>query len=254
MIRFSKALVRKPGMNFYAGLTRSDLGAPEPSLTLRQHHEYCAALMKCGLDLFILDPSLEFPDSPFVEDTCVLTDSTAIITRPGHISRRGEVEEVEIFIKNHKRLKKITEPGTLDGGDVMRIEDTYYIGQSKRSNNEGVGQLASILQEEGYHTEIIVLQKYLHLKEAINYLGDGRVIAHEHFPQLSLFSSFTIIPVPEAEAYASNSLRINDYVLVPEGFPVTGERLEKLGIPLLFLSMSEFRKMDGGLSCLSLRF
>ena len=254
MNRFRKALVRKPGMNFHAGLTSSQLGVPDYALTLRQHHDYCSALVKCGLDLFILDPNEQYPDSPFVEDTCVLTARSAIITRPGHISRRGEEEEIAAFFRNHRMLRRITEPGTIDGGDVLQVNDRFFIGLSGRSNKEGVRQMEQILKEEGYTADVVELKNYLHLKAAVNYLGDETLIMHEHFEAGTPFNHYNIIRVSDRESYAANCLRINDTILVPEGFPETLEKIKKLNIPVLELQVSEFRKMDGGLTCLSLRF
>jgi dimethylargininase len=214
-------------------------------------------LEKAGLDVTILEPDERFPDSCFVEDTAVLNEKVAIIDRPGAISRQGEPYEIEIALRQFyslQQIEKIVEPGTLEGGDVMRIGATYYVGRSERTNTTGLHQFQLILQKYGFGCTKIALQDMLHLKTGVNYLGDNFLLVAGEFIENIHFEGFHKIIVEEDEGYAANCLRINDYILLPAGFPKLKAALEPLPFRLIELEMSEFQKLDGGLSCLSLRF
>lgn len=251
---FTRAIVRKPANTFANGITTSDLGKPDFELAQKQHDAYCKALIKCGLELIILDADPNYPDSCFVEDTAVVTKDFGIITRPGDNRRLGEEVEIKKVLEPLLKLYAIEEPGTLDGGDIMQADNKFYIGLSDRTNMEGAEQLSNILRENSYEALSIKVKDILHFKTGINYLGDNNLLVQERFMQLKDLQSYNLTSIYEGEKYAANSLRVNDFVLVPKGFPKTLESIKKLGYQTIELDLSEYQKMDGELSCLSLRF
>ena len=255
---FSHAIVRTPNRNFAQGLTTAGLGAPDYYTAILQHRAYCKALEACGLQLTVLDPDPEHPDAVFVEDTAVLAGSRAILTRPGAPSRVGEVEAIaDTLAAFFEDVCRIEAPGTLDGGDICEADGHYFIGISARTNRAGAEQLAEFLKEKGFtasFVEVTGIPGILHLKSGISYLGDGHLAAVESFVGLPDFQRFNLVCVSEEESYAANSIRVNDTVLMPWGYPEMQAALEALGLPVISLPMDEFEKMDGGLSCLSLRF
>lgn len=255
---FTKAIVRAPCANFASGLTSVELGAPVFELALQQHEAYCRALEDCGLSLTRLEPDEHHPDSTFVEDTAILTERGGVIARPGAPSRRSETEEIERVLSHHfERLRVIREPGTVDGGDICEAGDHFFIGVSRRTNEAGAMQLAGFLEEFGYTSTLIDirnLSNILHLKSGLAYLGGNRVLAIEEVKKLNRLSGYELIDVDKTEEYAANCLAVNNRVFVAAGFPVLQRQLQQLGYETVTLDMSEFQKMDGGLSCLSLRF
>jgi dimethylargininase len=255
---FIKAVVREPGDNFADGLTTSGLGIPDYEKALEQHRKYCEALEKCGLTVLRLPAVPGYPDSTFVEDTAIVTKKGAILTRPGAISREGEVTGMkEILTHIFPSSAEIAPPGTLDGGDICEADGRFFIGLSKRTNEVGGRQLADWLDSIGYKSFFVDIRAtagILHLKSGIAYIGDNRLAVIEMLAGRPEFEGFELIRMASGEEYAANCLRINDYVLIADGFPIFEATLRKLGYRLIVLDMSEFRKMDGGLSCLSLRF
>ena len=255
---FRHALVRPPGPNFADGLTTAGLGRPDHDRALAQHAAYCAALEGCGLRLTRLEPDLRHPDSTFVEDTAVLTPTRAVLTRPGATSRRGEVASMrEPLARHFAEVRSIEDPGTLDGGDICEADGHFLIGISRRTNEAGARELAALLAEEGCTSAFIDIrdiQGILHLKSGIAYLGDQRIAVIESVAGHPALHSFESIPVDPAEAYAANCVRVNDRILVAAGHPRFESALRRLRYDVVALEMSEFEKMDGGLSCLSLRF
>jgi len=225
---------------------------------LEQHALYCEALQHCGLHITTLDPNLQFPDSAFVEDTAVLTSQSAILTNPGAPSRAGEVAAIAPALsKFFASMPRIESPGTLDGGDICEAESHFFIGLSHRTNEEGARQLATFLANEGYTSSCIdvrAMTTILHLKSGISYIGDNTLVVMEEMATHDQFSSYNRIVAPVEETYAANCIRVNDRVLFAAGYPRTTQQLQANGFHPLLLDMSEFQKMDGGLSCLSLRF
>lgn len=254
---YHHAIVRTPGTSFAEGLTTADLGKPDLALALQQHRAYCAALEKCGLTITILEAEQGYPDSTFVEDTAVLTREIAILTHPGAPSRQGEVSSVgECLGQYYSAVKTILSPGMLDGGDVCQAGDHFFVGISHRTNEAGAQQLADILEGDGYTTSLVDIRELemIHLKSGIAYLGKSRLALVRGMDKLDAFANYEIIPVDVGEQYAANCVRVNDYVLLAAGFPQIAEQLSASGYQTIILEMSEFQKMDGGLSCLSLRF
>jgi len=255
---FKNAIVRTPGSNFAEGLTTVDLGVPQLNKVLEQHSLYCAALQECGLAITTIAADLHHPDSTFVEDTAVITPRGAILTHPGAASREGEVTAIRPALSSFfPTMSRIEAPGTLDGGDICEAEDHFFLGLSHRTNEEGTKQLAAHLAAQGYTSSTIDVRgmsSILHLKSGISYIGDNTLVVMEEIATNPQFAGYTLIRVSEEESYAANCVRVNDLVLVAAGFPRLTAELIARGFQPLVLDMSEFQKMDGGLSCLSLRF
>ncbi len=255
MKKYSHAIVRIPCREMIHGLTTANLGKPDYDKALVQHQAYSDALKRCGLEVLVLNPDNRYPDSTFVEDTALLTTRGAIITNPGAPSRKGEIDEMQTVLGQYfKDVKKIQAPGTLDAGDVLMAESHFYIGLSSRTNFEGAKQLIQILTQLGFSASTIPVHEGLHLKSGVAYLNHHYLVINSDFLAEPRFQQYSLIKVINQENYAANCLWINDYVLVVSGFPKTKEAIEKAGFETVELDVSEFRKLDGGLSCLSLRF
>lgn len=255
---FTNAIVRLPAPNFGEGLTTAELGAPDYKCALEQHEASCAALEQCGLTLTRLEADRIYPDSTFVEDTAILTERCAVLARPGAPSRAGEVASMRDVLKAlFPSLPSIQAPGTLDGGDVCEAGDHFFIGISERTNEAGARQLAELLGSFDYTSSFVDIrgvERVLHLKSGLAYLDDGRLAVIEALANRTEFRDYDLVSVNADEEYAANCVRVNDHVLVAAGYPKFEGRLKDLGYQTIALEMSEFQKMDGGLSCLSLRF
>jgi len=252
---FTKAIVRKPGKSMVRGLTTAGLGMPEYEIALIQHGNYVRALEKCGVEVIVLEVDEQFPDSTFVEDVALLTKNCAIITNPGAESRKFETTGIaEVLKEYYKNIEKIVEPGSLEGGDVMMVGDHFYIGLSDRTNEEGADQAIAILEKYGMSGSKIIIEDILHLKTGIAYLEENTIIATKEYLNIEAFKQFSIIEVGEDEKYSTNCLWVNGTVLVAAGYPGIVEKITSVGYPVIEVEVSEFRKLDGGLSCLSLRF
>ncbi len=256
--RFTRALLRAPGENFAAGITTSAEGPPVLARALEQHRRYAAALESCGLRTTLLPADPRYPDGTFVEDTAIVTAGGALVTRPGAAARAGETEIIAAALAQHyPRLGRIEPPGTLDGGDVCETDSGVLVGVTARTNEAGARQLAAWLSDFGVRTTLVDIRAVpglLHLKTGISYLGEGRLAVQATLPRLPALADYEIVEVGADEAYAANCIRVNRRVLVAAGYPRFADALARLGYDPLPLEMSEFRKMDGGLSCLSLRF
>ena len=253
---FTSAIVRTPAKSIVEGLTESKaLGAPNYEQAIIQHQSYIDSLKMCGLDVTVLEPCEEYPDSTFLEDVALITPSCAIITRPGAYSRRGEVKEIESVLRNRfNNVKVIEAPGTLEGGDVMMVGNHYYIGLSNRTNLKGAKQIIEILNKYGMSGSTISLNKMLHLKTGLSFLENNNLIVCGEFINDSRFDQYNSIEIPENESYAANCIWVNEFVIIPLGYPITKEKIRNAGYTVLETNVSEFQKLDGGLSCLSLRY
>ena len=253
---FTNAIVRTPGKSIVEGLTESKaLGAPNYEQAIIQHQSYIDSLKMCGLDVTVLEPCEEYPDSTFLEDVALITPSCAIITRPGAYSRRGEVKEIESVLRNRfNNVQVIETPGTLEGGDVMMVGNHYYIGLSNRTNLKGAKQIIEILNKYGMSGSTISLNKMLHLKTGLSFLENNNLIVCGEFINDSRFDQYNSIEIPESESYAANCIWVNEFVIIPLGYPITKEKIRNAGYTVLETDVSEFQKLDGGLSCLSLRY
>ena len=258
MTQFKNVIVRRPARSLMEGITSApELGKPDYDLALKQHDDYIDALEKCGVNVTVLPPLEQFPDSCFVEDPAVITSRGAIITNPGAASRNGEKAEIEPAVRaffDDEHIAHISDPGTLEGGDVMMVDDHFYIGRSARTNEEGIRQFIDILEGWGLSGSEVPLEHVLHLKTGVNYLENGTMLVSGEFVEKPDFQKFDKIEIPEEEAYAANCIWVNGRVIVPEGYPAVLKSIQDAGYETLTVDTSEYRKLDGGLSCLSLRF
>lgn len=257
-MNFQYAITRHPAHTFSQGISTANLGKPDIDLAIVQHQFYVAALQKAGLGCYILPASPDFPDSVFVEDTAIVTSDFAVISRPGADLRQGEINEMTVELANFfQNVDRIQAPGTLDGGDICLAGNHFFIGISHRTNPVGAQQLADIVNRFGFTSAFVDIRQMagiLHLKSSVNYLGDEALLLDPRMQNHPEFQRFRRLIVPADEVYAANCLRVNAVVLVPAGFPGTLEILNKAGFYTVVVDVSEYQKMDGGLSCLSLRW
>lgn len=252
---FKNAIVRIPCKSMINGLSAAGLGKPDYQKALIQHKNYVKALEECGVTVTVLEADENFPDSTFVEDVALLTSKCAIITNPGALSRKGEIHGIKnVLSEFYSDLEEIHKPGTVEAGDIMMVGSHYYIGLSERTNLKGANQIISILEKYGMSGSVVSLEKVLHLKTGLAYLENNNLVACGEFVTKGDFKNFNIIEIDERESYAANCIWVNNKVLVPMGFPKAKSAIEKAGYKTIEVDVSEFQKLDGGLSCLSLRF
>lgn len=252
---FTKAIVRTPSSSMINGLTEANLGAPDYTLALQQHADYIAALKECGLDVTTLPPLEDYPDACFVEDAALLTPHCAILTHPGAASRRGEVDHIAPAVSDHyQNVYRLSGAGHLEAGDVMMVGSHFYIGLSERTNVIGAKELIGILEKHGMSGSVVKMTEMLHLKTGINYLENHQMLAFGEMLDHPDFATFSRTAIAPDESYAANCVWVNGTVLVPKGFPKTLNAVQSLGYRTREVDVSEYQKLDGGLSCLSLRF
>ena len=253
---FTHALVRKPCKNIVEGITSAKLGEPDYQKALVQHASYVQTLMECGLEVMQLEASEEYPDSVFIEDIALLTPEFAVITRPGAPSRRGETEGIkEVLWEFYDEIVEIQPPGTLDAGDVMMAGNRFFIGLSGRTNEEGARQLEAILHKFGFATILVELENLLHLKTGVSYLEHDTMLVGPELKDADFLEDYRTIEVALEESYAANCIWVTGTIIIPKGYPTTLKKIEDAGYDrIVTTDTSEFRKLDGGLSCLSLRF
>ncbi|MHA1911048.1 MAG: dimethylarginine dimethylaminohydrolase family protein [Candidatus Kariarchaeaceae archaeon] len=245
-----KALVREPGDNYCKCVSsHPEKKLLKLSLAREQHAAYCSTLRELGVKVINLPREDLHPDSCFVEDTAVIYKGKAMITRMGIESRRGEEKAIEEYLKKSMPTKRIEEPGTLEGGDIIHLPELLISGVTQRTNLEGVNQLSDWL-------EIPVLtcqdQNIVHLKSYATYLGKEFMVITEKYYNHPVFDEFNKIMVPEKEKYAANTLTIGETVIMPEGYEFTKQKIKEEGFEVITLEMSEFERCEGALSCLSL--
>lgn len=255
---FTRALVRRPGPELVAGQTLADLGRVDFPRALEQHAAYVAALRALGLRVLELPAEPGFPDATFVEDTAIVTAGGCFLTRPGHPSRAGETASIAPVLEREcAPLTRMPGPGHLDGGDVLEAGAHCLIGLSARTDAVGAEALAVWLRGHGRRVDVVDVRGVpglLHLKTGLSWLGDGRVAVIQAFADHPALAAYERIVVADEEAYAANCLRIGDAVLLPAGYPRFAAAVRALRLQVVALEMSEFQKVDGGLSCLSLRW
>jgi dimethylargininase len=254
MFTFSHALVRKPGPNFADGLTTVTSGRPDYALMLAQHEHYVNTLRRLGMEVTILEAQPDYPDGYFVEDAAVVTPGVAVITIPGAPSRQGEQETIAPVLARFRPVARIEPPGTLEGGDVLIIGGRCFVGISERTNEAGAAQLESFLAPQGITCTAVPVGEGLHLKSSVNAVGENTLLLSEDFAGNPAFAGFEQIVLDPAEVVAGNCLLANGSLVIPAGFPKTRRQLETLDLPLIELDVSEAARMDGGLTCMSLRF
>lgn len=251
------ALVRKPDRTMVMGISNSNLGTPDYEKAVVQHAEYCNALIRCGLQVIELPSCPEYPDSCFIEDTAIIADEAVVISNPGHPSRNGEKHSVEEFFATQTKQKifQINTPGFVDGGDVMRLENHFYIGLTDRTNLAGAEQLAQVLRGLGMSASTVDVSGMLHLKTGITPVGADTVICVAKLLHSEAFAPIAKkVLAPEDELHGANCLSIGDHIIVPANCPQVQDELRQLGKKIIPVEMTEFQKLDGGLTCLSLIF
>jgi dimethylargininase len=222
------------------------------ALAREQHRSYCSSLRGLGIRLIELEADECYPDCTFVEDTAIVAGETAVIARFGVAARAGEETAVEAEISRYERIVTIEPPATIEGGDVLKIDTTLFVGITSRTNREGAAQLERAVAADGFSVVPVPVTGVFHLKSAVTYLGNGHIaLASGHFDE-SIFKRFAKIAIPPEETYATNCLAANDAVLVSAGFPRTRDRIQSAGFTVIETQSSEFKKAGGSLTCLSI--
>jgi dimethylargininase len=253
-LNFTGAIVRAVPETIEAGITSENLGLPDYEMACEQHDSYVGALEKCGLRVTVLDAEERYSYSLLIEDTAVVTDRCAIIANPGAAGRRGEVRGVEEVLSGlYEGVDRIVSPGILDGGDVLQVGEHFYAGLTRRTNREGAEQLCEVLRGYGFTTSFVEVRRFSHLKTGLAYPGGNDLTVAGELAANDEFEGFDKIFVPPQEEYGATCIRVNDHVLVAGGCERTKEKIVERGYEVIELKMCEFRKVDGGLICLSLR-
>lgn len=248
----SRALVREPGKRFSRCISEHPMRHTIDAERARaQHAVYVSTLRDLGLDVIELGRDDENADSCFVEDTAVVHGPKALICRSAKESRRCEVGAIEAALSEYLMIRGAAEPATVEGGDVLHLDDRLVCGVTKRTNHEGAQQLADWL-EVGVDT--VRDQSIMHLKSHVSQLEDNKVIISKAFADRPAFVGLEKLIAPEGEEYAANALSVNGTVVMPVGFPKTKELLERSGFDVVALEMTEFPKCDGAMTCLSILF
>ncbi len=243
------ALTRTPG-NSYVKAISSTSARIDPNEARRQHEGYCRALRNIGLEVITLPPDERFPDGCFVEDAVVVRKGKALLTRSGAPSRQGEGETLRPTLEAHGlEIVEIEPPGTLDGGDVLWVEDVAYVGLGDRTNEAGIAQLAAKLGVEA--RGVPLPPRMLHLKSGAAYLGSGRLYAVADFAPLAAHIGLDWVPVPDGEEPTADALVLGAKAIIPAGYPKAATLLKELGLLVQPVNLSEFAKADGGPTCLS---
>lgn len=249
------AIVRRPSASLAAcQLSFVPREAIDLTLAHSQHAAYTAALREAGCRVLELPAEDALPDAVFVEDVALVLDEVAVMTRPGAPSRRAEGAAVAAALAPLRPLVRIEEPGTLDGGDVMRVGRTLYVGASARSNEAGTGQLREALAAHGYRVERVPMQGCLHLKSAVTALDDDTLLIQPQWVDPAHFAGFRLIEVDPQEPHAANTLRVGSTLIYPANFPRTAQRLRAAGYSVRTLDVFELQKAEGAVTCCSLVF
>ena len=253
---FDHAIVREPGRSVVEGIRSDNSARPDFEGIVKEHRAYVAALRAAGLEVDVLPPLENYPDSIFVEDPALVFPEGAIVLRPGAPTRLGEGEEMRAALHRHfDRVLELSSDEFADGGDVLVTPDIIFIGMSKRTNRAGAQALRARLHELGREARIVETpQSILHFKTASSLLSEDTVMATKAMAESGIFSAFKLIAVPDGEEGAANFLRINNVVFVGDRFARTIDLLRDAGFDVIGLSVTEIGKLDAGLSCMSLRW
>lgn len=254
--RFERAILRKPGNSAVRGLRVVDHGVPDISLFLAEHAAYAAALRRAGVSTTVLDPLEAFPDSVFLEDAALCLPQGTVLLNPGTASRSGETKPLaaELGDLGHE-LHRLEASGRIDGGDILVTGSEILVGLSARTDKAGFDALDSLLASWGYRLrELHTPEGVLHFKSDCSLLDDETILATARLGTSGCLSGFRLLTVPAGEEAAANSIRVNERILVPEGFPATVEMLQRENYSVETVPVSQAALLDAGLSCMSLRF
>jgi len=224
----------------------------DPELAHEQHESYRRALAEMGCRVIAMPAEDHLPDAVFVEDVAVVLDELAVLTRPGATSRQSEGASVASILIEYRPLRSIEAPGTLEGGDVMRVGRVIYVGQSARTNTSGIEQLANLVSGHGYTVQAVPMRGCLHLKSAVTLVADNTLLLNPDWVDRENFPGFRIIEVDPDEPHAANTLRVGTGVIHPSCFPRTQQRLAQAGIGVTTVDVSELQKAEGAVTCCSL--
>jgi dimethylargininase len=254
--RFTHAIAREPAASSVDGLRAVDTGAPDLARFRAHHADYVAALCEAGAEVTVLRPLEEFPDSVFVEDTALCLPEGAVVLRPGAPSRLGEAAAMAPTLRRfYDEVRQIEGPGFIEGGDVLVTEREILVGRSARTDAEGVAELGRAVADWGYRVrELSTPPGVLHFKTDCALLDEETILATSRLAASGCFRGYRLVMVAAGEEAAANAVRFNDLVLAPAGFPRTAEALARAGYEVRQVPNSEAAKLDGGMSCLSLRF
>jgi len=222
------------------------------ALALQQHQHYQSVLSSLGCEIVVVPTEPGLTDSVFVEDTAIVLDELAVLLRPGAKSRLPEVADVEGVLRQHRTLKSIQPPGTLDGGDLLCLDNTIFAGLSTRSNQSGIEQFRHIVAEYGYSVNTIETTMCLHLKSAVSNVAPGTLLINPDWISSSYFRNYELIDIDEQEAHAANALMVGRSVICPSSFPRTADKLVTRGIDVVPIDLSELQKAEGAVTCCSL--
>lgn len=253
---FSHAVTRLPGSSITAGLRATDTGAPDLAVFLAHHADYVAALRETGAEVTVLEALDAFPDGVFVEDAALCLAEGAVIMRPGAPSRLGEAAAMAPVLADfYGETRRIEGPGFIEGGDILVTEREILIGRSARTDAAGIAELRGIVADWGYSLrEVETPPGVLHFKTDCSLLGPETILATRRLAASGCFEGYEVIHVAEGEEAAANAIRFNGLVLMAAGFPRTAEAVGRAGYSVREIGNSEAAKLDGGMSCLSLRF
>ena len=254
---FSHAITRKPSASIVAGLRAVDTGTPDLGLMLRHHADYVAALRATGAVVVELDALEAFPDSVFVEDTALCLPEGAVVMRPGAPSRLGEAAEMAPHLRAlYGRVVQISGSDSfIEGGDILTTETEVLVGRSARTNAAGIAELTRLVAPWGHSVrEVFTPPGVLHFKTDCSLLDGETVLATDRLAASGCFAGYRVVPVAAGEEAAANAIRFNDRVIMAAGFPRTRDAVLAAGYSVTEIGNSECAKLDGGMSCLSLRF
>jgi len=253
---FTRAITRKPGRSIVDGLRAADIGTPDLARMLKDHAQYVATLRETGARVIEL-PALEaYPDAVFVEDTALCLPEGAILMRPGAPSRAGEVAEMAATLRTeYDDVRAITGLGFIEGGDILTTAKEILVGRSARTDEAGVAELTKLVADWGYNVrEVHTPEGVLHFKTDCSLLDGQTILATKRLDASGCFKDYRVIHTADGEEAAANAIRFNQFVLMPAGFPKTAEKLRRAGYEVREIGNTECAKLDGGMSCLSLRF
>jgi len=233
-------------------LTFQSRVAIDASLAHQQHEQYQAALADLGCEIVVVPTEQGLADSVFIEDTAIVLDEIAVMTRPGAPSRRAESAGVESVLKQYRPLRSIEEPGTLDGGDLLRVGKAIFAGLTTRSNKNGIEQLRNIVSDYGYSVFTVEASECLHLKSAVSVIAPGTLLINPDWVSRSVFDEYELVEVHLEESHAANALPVGSGLIYPSSFPRTADKLVDRGMSIVPVEITELQKAEGAVTCCSL--
>ena len=253
---FTRAITRLPAQSIVDGLRAEDLGNPDHAQMLSDHAHYVATLEEAGASVTELPAVEAYPDSVFVEDVALCLPEVAVLMRPGAPSRLGEVGEMAPVLRDfYDQVLEIEEPGFIEGGDILTTPREILVGRSARTDRAGVAALAEIVSRFGYRLrEVMTPEGVLHFKTDCSLLDAETILSTRRLDASGCFENYRVIHTCDGEEAAANTIRFNQFVVMPAGFPRTRDRLLEAGYEVREINNSECARLDGGMSCLSLRF